>query len=213
MRKPMSPPQPVMASFATRLSESLPAWRQTIAPIAEWVSRVLWSTFKHHRRTSPPTHLTQSRRRDAKGKPHLHISAPPRPPRLCRTCGQQVTRGFERCGSCKVPVCTGELIRAARKGRVASHSPEAEAKRGEGRRQHAAALRAWKPSDQPAWLNEEMYLAKIQPRLAEITVPTIRAALGISKGYATYIRSGKRNPARRHWATLARLVGWGLSGG
>jgi hypothetical protein len=100
-----------------------------------------------------------------------------------------------------------ELIKAVQKGRLASHSSEAEAKRAESRRQNAAAQRAWLEADQPAWLNEELYRRKIQPRLAGVTVPAIRAALGVSKSYATNIRSGKRLPHPRHWQTLARLVG------
>jgi CRISPR-associated endonuclease Cas1 len=198
----------LMAPFAVRLSGSAPAWRQLLAPITDWVSRVLWSTVRHNgRRTPTPTHLTQSNRREAKGRPHLRVAAPPQPPRLCRTCGANVTAGYDRCASCKVAVCTEELVKAAQKGRVASHGPEAEAKRAENRRRHAAALKAWRPSDQPAWLNEETYLRKIQPRLASVTVPAIRTALGISKAYATNIRSGKRLPHGRHWQTLAQLLG------
>jgi CRISPR-associated endonuclease Cas1 len=198
----------LMASFAVRLSESSPAWRQTVAPIAEWVSRVLWSTIRNNgRRTPAPTHLTQSNRRDAKGRPHLRVAAPPQPPRLCRTCGANVTAGYDRCASCKVGVCTEELIKAAEKGRLASHGSQAKAKRAENRRRHAAALRAWRPSDQSAWLDEETYLRKIQPRLKKLTVPLIRTALGVSKGYATNIRSGRRVPHPRHWRALGGLVG------
>ena len=61
--------------------------------------------------------------------------------------------------------------------------------------------------DQPAWLNEETYREKIQPRLAEITVPRIRSVLGISVAYATDVRAGRRQPHPRHWNILARLVG------
>jgi hypothetical protein len=68
-------------------------------------------------------------------------------------------------------------------------------------------LRAWNPSDLPDWLNEETYSEKIQPRLAEVTVPAISTALGISEPYATAIRAGKRRPHPRHWVRLARLVG------
>jgi CRISPR-associated endonuclease Cas1 len=200
----------LMGSFATKLSETSSAWRQTVAPIAEWVSGVLWSTFKQHRRKLPPTHLTQTRRREAKGKPHLRIAAPPRPPHLCRTCGKRVTAGYDRCASCKVAVCTEELIKAAQKGRLAAHTVQAEAKRGESRRRHALALRTWKPSDQPAWLNEEAYLRKIQPRLSEVTVPTIKMALGISKSYATNVRAGRCIPHPRHWLKLGQLVGFSL---
>jgi CRISPR-associated endonuclease Cas1 len=198
----------LMASFAVELAQSLPAWRHTIAPIAEWVSRVLWTTFKHSRKwMSAPTHLTQSKRRHAKGKSHLHILKPPRPPRLCRTCGANVTAGYERCASCKVATCTEELVKAAQKGRLLSHSPEATAKRIEGRKRHAASIRAWKPSDQPAWLTKETYMRKIQPQLLNVTVPAIRAAIGVSKSYATNIRTGKRLPHPRNWQLLAGLVG------
>jgi CRISPR-associated endonuclease Cas1 len=198
----------LMAPFAVRLSESLPAWRQIIAPVAEWVSHVLWSTVRNNgRRTPAPTHLTQSNRREAKGRPRLHVATPPRPPRLCRTCGANVTAGYDRCASCKVSICTEELIKAAQKGRLASHSSEAEAKRAENRRRHAAALRAWQPSDQPAWLDEGTYLREIQPRLSSVTVHAIRTALGVSKAYATNIRTGKRRPHPRHWRTLAGLAG------
>ena len=162
----------LMAPFVERLSESAPAWHQTIAPVTEWVSRVLWSTFKNYgRRTLPPTRLTQSRRREAKGKPHLHFAVPPRPPHLCHTCGKHVTAGYERCASCKVAVCTRELVKAAQQGRLAAHTAQAELKRGESRRRHAAALRVWRQSDKPAWLNEKTYLRRTQPRLAECGLP------------------------------------------
>ena len=104
-------------------------------------------------------------------------------------------------------MCAGELVKAARKGRVASHSPEAEAKRREGRRRHAARIKAWKPSHQPAWLNQDTYQREVQPRLAQVAIRAIRTALGISKSYAANIRSGTRMPHPRHWETLARLVG------
>jgi CRISPR-associated endonuclease Cas1 len=198
----------LMASFAVRLSESAPAWRQFLAPIAEWVSKVLWSTVRHNgRRTPAATHLTQSNRRDAKGLPHLHLVSPPQPPRLCKTCGAKVTAGYERCASCKVATCTEELIKAAQKGRLKSHSPEARAKRAEGRRRHAAALKSWNPSDLPDWLTEETYCGEIQPRLSSVTVPAIRKALDISKAYATNIRIGRQLPHPRHWRSLAQLVG------
>jgi hypothetical protein len=98
-------------------------------------------------------------------------------------------------------------VKAAQRGRVASHSSEAQARRAETQRRHHAAKRAWQPSDNPDWLDEETYREKIQPRLARITVSTISTALGISEPYATDIRAGKRKPHPRHWLTLARLVG------
>jgi CRISPR-associated endonuclease Cas1 len=198
----------LMASFAVKLSESAPTWRQFLAPIAEWVSKVLWSTVRHNgRRTPAPTHLTQSNRRSAKGLPHLSHIKLPQPPRLCTTCGAKVTAGYERCASCKVTVCTQELIKVSQKGRLASHSTDAEEKRAENRRRNAAALRAWRPSDQPAWLNKEAYWTVVRPRLTQLATSKIRQMLGVSKGYATRIRSGEQIPHERHWNTLAHLVG------
>jgi len=198
----------LMASFAVNLSESAPVWHQFLAPIAEWVSKVLWSTVRHNgRRTQAPTHLTQSNRRDAKGLPHLHHLCHPHPPRLCRTCGAKVTAGYERCASCKVTVCKEELIKASQKGRLASHSADAEEKRAENRRRNVAAVRAWRPSDQPAWLNKEAYLTMVRPRLPQLALSKIQEVLEVSKGYATQIKSGERIPHERHWKTLAHLVG------
>ena len=94
----------LMATFAIRLSESAPAWRQILAPVTEWVAKVLWSTVRHNgRRTPAPTHLTQSNRRDAKGLPHLRLVSLPQPPRLCKTCGAKVTAGYERCHPARSP--------------------------------------------------------------------------------------------------------------
>jgi hypothetical protein len=99
------------------------------------------------------------------------------------------------------------LIKAARKGRIASHTDEAEIQRAETQRKHHAAKRAWLPSELPVWLNEKAYIEKIQPRLVDVPVPSISAALGISGQYATDIRAGRRYPHPRHWEKLARLVG------
>lgn len=104
------------------------------------------------------------------------------------------------------------LAEMAKRGRVATHSREAEALRAATQRRNAAALKAWNPSNKPAWLTEEIYREKIQPRLAEITIPAIASALCISKPYATDIRRGVRVPHPRHWLTLARLVGVELRG-
>jgi hypothetical protein len=103
------------------------------------------------------------------------------------------------------------FVGVAQKGRVASHTYDAEARRAETQRRHAAEQKAWRPSKQPAWLDEKTYREKIQPRLAEVTVPAISTALGISEPYATDIRAGKRRPHPRHWLTLANLVGVSFS--
>jgi CRISPR-associated endonuclease Cas1 len=199
----------LMGPFAVRLSETVLTWGRAVAPLAEWVSRVLWSTLpKPARQLFPATRLTQNRRRQAKGGPlEKPAETAPQPPRLCRTCGAILKRGKRSCAACAVAVSRQGLIEAARLGRIATHSPKAEALRAATQRRHAAALKAWRPSEQPAWLNKNAYSQKILPRLSGLTVRVIASALSISEPYATDIRAGRRVPHPRHWPTLAKLVG------
>jgi hypothetical protein len=199
----------LMGPFAVGLSQTAPTWGRAVAPLAEWVSRTLWSTIpRPTRQRFPATRLTQARKRQAKGgSANLPAERTPRPLRICRTCGASLNRGQNHCASCAIPVSRERFVGVARKGRIASHTREAEARRGETQRIQATARLNWRPSDLPAWLDEKTYREKIQPRLAEIAVPIISSALGVSKPYATDIRAGKRRPHPRHWLTLARLVG------
>jgi CRISPR-associated endonuclease Cas1 len=199
----------LMGSFAVRLSETAPTWGGAVAPIAEWVSRTLWAKrLRPSHQAVPATRLTESHRRQARGEPGSPTFAnAPKPPNVCRICGVSIIPDDNYCASCAVTVSKGALIEAALDGRIASHSREAEIRRGETQRRHHAAKRAWRPSDEADWLNEKAYREKIQPRLAEVTVPAISMALDISGPYATDIRAGRRQPHPRHWEKLARLVG------
>jgi CRISPR-associated endonuclease Cas1 len=198
----------LMGSFAIRLSESLSTWSRVVAPIAEWISRMVWCTARKPARLMlPPTHLTQTHRRAAKGKLNPPIADPPTPSRVCRTCGASVTAGHHYCPSCAVAVSTQALISGAQEGRLASHSSEAQANRAEKGSRNTSARWAWQSSNQPTWLNEECYREKIRPALAGVTVRVIASTLGISLPYASNVRSGKLQPHPRHWQTLARLVG------
>jgi hypothetical protein len=199
----------LMGSFAIRLSETAPTWGCAVAPIAEWISRTLWSTLrKPTGQGYPATRLTQSRRRQVKGSSFgAGTERSLRPLRICRNCGATIRQAHTYCVSCAVGVSREGLIEVAKLGRIATHTLEAETLRAKTQRKHAAAISAWKPFDLPEWLNEEAYRMKIQPALAEITVPAIATALGISESYATDIRAGKRRPHPRHWLTLARIVG------
>jgi CRISPR-associated endonuclease Cas1 len=197
----------LMGSFAVGLSETAMAWRQAVSPIVETVVRHLSSTMHTSSRSKlAATHLTQRHRREAKGVSNVPVPSPPRPPRLCRTCGTNISAESTYCTSCAVAVRTETLIDAAQKGRVAAQSSEAQASRAENRKRNAAAQRAWRKVGQPAWLTEETYRQRIQPRLSAVTVPVLMSALGVSKPYATDIRAGRRQPHPRHWLTLARLA-------
>jgi CRISPR-associated endonuclease Cas1 len=199
----------LMGPFAMRLSETAPAWRRAVAPVAEWLSEALWSTVRKPARDPlPPTPLTQRHRREARDGVFVPVIAAPRPPRVCRGCGAPLSRvDHNHCAACGGAVGTEALVKGAERGRVASHTPEAEARRAAALRRNLAAQREWNQTEQPAWLSDQTYAERIQPRLAGVRISTLASALGVSRPYAVNIRAGRRRPHPRHWLALARLVG------
>jgi CRISPR-associated endonuclease Cas1 len=202
----------LMGSFAQQLSETALTWRNAVAPYAERTARILWSTIlRPPGRLTPPTPLTQSHRRAAKGGNADPPAMPaPRPPAICRLCGRAIKPGTTCCASCSTTISREELIKAARNGRIASQTPKVLARLAEKQRRHRLAERAWKPEDQPVWLDDNAYTQEIHPRLTDVTISTIALTLGVSLPYASDIRVGRRRPHPRHWLSLARLVGISL---
>jgi CRISPR-associated endonuclease Cas1 len=172
------------SEFAVELSETSKIWRQALGPLAEWIAYTLWSGMSQPAQAkAPATRLTQNQRREAKGIP---TNSP-------------VDRRRD--------LVTKDHFRSLPKQfRLNERDPIAQARRADTQRQQAAALKAWKASDKPEWLDDKFYREKVQPRAAEITIPVLMSALRISKPYATDIRAGRR-PHPRHWLVLARLVG------
>jgi len=200
----------LMGSFTARLAQTAPTWSHAVAPLAEWIARVLWkTTHKPARKCAPATRLTQQSRSRAKGGSLTQpVKLPPRPPSACRWCGVTIKSGRTYCVSCGVTFSRESLIDVAKLGRVAGHSPEARARQAVKQRQHATAVKSWNPSDKPDWLTEEVFREQIQPRLAAITVPTISSTLGDSEPYASLIRAKRYLPHPRHWIALFRLTGY-----
>jgi len=199
----------LMGSFTARLSETALTWGRAVAPIAERVSHALWAKrSRPHFQSVPAKRLTESHRRQVKSEPvSLIVTNAPIPQKVCKICGTPIKRNDNYCASCAVSVTRESLLKAAQQGRIVSHSKEAEIRRSETQRRHHAAERAWRPSELPDWLNEKTYREKIQSRLAELTIPAISTALGISGQYATDIRAGRRRPHPRHWLKLAQVAG------
>jgi CRISPR-associated endonuclease Cas1 len=199
----------LMGSFAVRLSETAPTWGNAVAPVAEWLARILWSTTTRGiRQQRPATRLTQDHRREARGLPAISRSTPPpRPDSFCKDCGAGIGRGSTYCAACAIKHNADRLIKVARTGRVAAQSDQAQQWRAETQRRHAAARAGWRTSDLPVWLNEEVYLSEIQPQLKSVALSALASTLSISIPYAVQIRSGQRVPHPRHWKMLAGLAG------
>jgi CRISPR-associated endonuclease Cas1 len=197
----------LMSSLASQLSESAPTWARAVAPIAEWVARAFWSTIK---KPDVPvaTRLTQSNKREAKGKTISTPAPGPRPENSCLGCGKPVADGSTHCAVCVVPVSRERMLELARQGRIASKSPESRARVAATQRRQALAWRRWEPSSKPEWLTEDVYNHKIQPSLLRsASISQIASALEVSIPYAANIRLGRRQPHPRHWTALAELVG------
>jgi CRISPR-associated endonuclease Cas1 len=200
----------LMASIATQLSETAQVWKTALAPFAEGIARSFWSTNhpKSVRNGGFATRLTQARKRKAKGSsPDLPLTCTPKMLVHCELCGVNIKNGFKYCRSCVPTISRENVMKAAQLGRLATHSPEAQARRSETQRRQNAARNSWNPASNPAWLSEQFYKDTIQGALRRIQVPTIQNALAVSEPYALRIRGGSCIPHPRHWRILARLVG------
>jgi len=198
----------LMGPLCVRLSETAQTWGSLIAPVAEWISRTLWSTIRNPRRVLSPTHLTQNHRRQVKATGfHTAVQLPPQPPRLCPRCGSSVKPRKKHCVPCAIAMQRQGFLNIAERGRVAAHTPGAEAKRGETQRKRFVAQHNWKSSDQPSWLDEAFYVKTIRPQLVMVKIKAVAASLGVSIPYASLVCAGQRLPHPRHWQKLAQLAG------
>jgi CRISPR-associated endonuclease Cas1 len=197
----------LMAQFCLRLSETTQTWGALIAPVAEWVSRTLWSPIRNPGRAHPAIRLTQMYKREAKGDGcGLPLPPAPQPPRVCPRCGASVKTGKTHCAACAIAIQREGFLKIAEQGRIASHTRESELKRGATQRRRHEAQSKWHVWSHPAWLTEQCYSEQIQPRLGKVEIKRIAASLGVSNTYASYIRAGRRRPHPRHWEKLASMI-------
>jgi CRISPR-associated endonuclease Cas1 len=198
----------LMGPFAVRLSQTAPSWASVVAPIAEMVARELWrTTGKNFRNSFPPTNLTQSNRRESKSNSMVPATVPlPTAESFCQNCGRRVGRGSTRCAACNNALRSAGLIEAARKGRIAAQTDQAQQRRIETQLRHEVAKTAWNRADLPTWPDKTTYLRDIQPKLETVTLSKLASRLGVSIPYAVDIRKGRKVPHERHWQNLAELV-------
>jgi CRISPR-associated endonuclease Cas1 len=199
----------LMGSFAIQLSETSQMWRRALAPFAEGISHSLWTNLsKRGNAKAPATRLTQNHKREAKGVSFDVVSRRTLlPPSVCRICGVGIKTGFKYCLPCLPTISRENVAKAAKLGRMNTHTATAQARRSNTKKRQDAALKSWNPADKPDWLDEKFYREHIQPRLAQVQVPKIQAAISVSEPYALRIRGAQCVPHPRHWMTLAQLAG------
>jgi CRISPR-associated endonuclease Cas1 len=195
------------SELATQLAETSSTWRRHVAPIAEWIAKEIAGTAKARKCFFPATRLTQNHKRETKGAtPYSPQEKSVKIKKLCAVCGSQLANQTRMCKVCGIEHSTEHLIKAAPRGRIAAHTPEAESKRSKTQLAKQRDLRKWSPSHQPSWLTLEFYAEKIQPALGHLSNGAIGRRLNVSRGYAIEIKRG-RIPHPRHWQTLAVLSG------
>jgi hypothetical protein len=211
----------VGAGLARQLAETMPAWRQLVAPHAEHVVGLIASSSPLPIRI--PTKLTQSKRsagRDAhrkgarrartRGRVAEHM-VPPR----CRECGE-ILRNRTRalCDACAFEHRVGvqragraNLSKMRAKGEAdPARAPEARAKLGATQAKRARERADWNrahPGEKP---DPAVFRTEILPWLVGIPVARIARETGLSTIQAWYIRRGERVPHPRFWAVLAAIA-------
>ena len=198
----------LMGSFANQLSETVTTWSRAVAPIAEWVAQSVWTAERKPARSERvlPTPLTQSRRSEGRGKEFIPNTTPaPHPKYICAGCGIRTVEG-QHCPKCGREISKEKLTELAKIGRLVALRPESRKKHSETQRRHRAAQRKWLAAPQENWPTKDMYVEKIRPLLASVTISSISLTLGVSESYAADIRAGRHRPHPRHWQLLAKLA-------
>lgn len=194
-----------------QLVETLPAWAELAAPLAEEIAETLAS--------GRPTPLTQRKR--SAGRDHLrrrrrsHKSATAPLPRVCRSCGGPVVGTRALCDVCLPeerathtprfqaagPAALAQLRASGKDPRT---TPQALAKVAQAisrRRREATEWNATNERPNPAEFTRE-----ILPRLQGIPLSALSVATGLSVPYCSCVRRGLYVPHPRHWDALRAVV-------
>jgi len=145
--------------------------------------------------------------------------APPlRSAAVCRSCGVLLEdlEGRLYCDHCfqlyrKMSIASMSdagretLGRLRQQGSDPAHGGEAARTRGRKIARHNRELARWQ-GGVDATSDPDTFRREILPGLRRVPLQRIAQAVGISEGYASFIRRGVRVPHPRHWESLARLV-------
>jgi hypothetical protein len=212
----------LLAPLTHELAETLPAWRKLIGPVVERVAALLLQREPTIEKL--PTPLTEANRRADRNRRHNHTDAPtqartPRPRRRCKRCGGELRhRGRVYCDDCLPHYQRALYYAFAETGRAAvartraegidpSHGGAAAEKRGTTMARRKRELKEWQAAHQGTIADPELFARVILPRLQGVPLSDFVRATGLSHGYLSQIRSGRKVPHPRHWNALLRAEG------
>jgi len=203
----------VLSPLTHDLAETMPRWRQLLAPWAERVVHIIGRAASgDYHEVTPLTgtkhRSAQARVRSRKAKSEVFREvarraddqAPRQKPggggrrslATCTTCGGPLSRDRHR----RCPTCW-------------EHQPgqdqRTRRRRGAAIAETRAELERWKTEHPGAQADPDMFRTEILPRLARVKLAEIMDVCGVAKSTASMIRSGKHVPALRHWDQLANL--------
>jgi CRISPR-associated endonuclease Cas1 len=216
----------LLAPFTHELAETLPAWRQLVAPVAEGVASLLVKTEPTLERL--PTPLTEANRRAdrARRRGEMESAAPtrdtaPRAERRCKRCGGELP-GANRsrrtyCDTCLphyqrdryeafVQAGRETFERQRERGIDPSHGGEAAARRGQTMARRRRELREWRATHGETPADPDLFRRELLPVIQQVPLSDLVRATGLTHGYLTHVRRGTKTPHPRHWPNLRRAV-------
>jgi CRISPR-associated endonuclease Cas1 len=207
----------LLAPLTHELAETLPAWRPLVAPVAERVAALLAKGDPKLER--PPTPLTEANRHVDRARRHGRSEAQPvarpvKPEPRCKRCGGELpNRERTYCDDC-LPHYQRErydaFIAAGRatherhqtSGIDPSHGGEAARRRGASRIQRHREIQEWEAQSDGAEFDSRMFQLEILPLIRELPLSELVRATGLTHGYISQVRRGKKVPHPRHWPRL-----------
>jgi CRISPR-associated endonuclease Cas1 len=198
----------LMSDLCRQLGDTIPIWAREVAPIVEWLAQSIWQTLPHYANAwAPGTRLTQRRRREAAGMPIPDVGKAPVMETVCQNCGKAVSRRRKLCRECNEQEMRDRWKAVQDRQRGQEMTAEAKQKSSMRMKDHRAALRNWDPSQQPPWLTEEFYKAKIQPALMNVSTRELAAAIGVRRSYISGMKRGEDIAHPRFWLKLTEILG------
>jgi CRISPR-associated endonuclease Cas1 len=203
----------LLPRLTVELAGTLTTWRRHVAPHAEMIASLLATDAGL---PQPATLLTGETRRTA--RPSSDKTRPPRIQRptvaaaACADCGASIRPAQNRCRSCH-QVVNDERMRSQQADHVGHRrlTGEHPSGRRDVRKRIAESQRAqWAARKASAagggfTGRPSEFRRLVLPRLAGIESAALAEATGLSVGYCSQIRQGRRVPHVRHWAALQLL--------